>query len=197
MDIVNKTNKETYNVIASKYVLEAEKDHTQKKYINNFINTFKGNKILDLGCGTGILAKYLNDLGYDVTGIDFSKEMLKIFKETAPNSNALLWDVMDIDKINNKFNGIIATHLLVHFNKEQILELFEKIKKIMTQDSSFFIQFVPYLPDGLQIEPLNEAYKLYRYSYDIAIIKELLIKSGYDTIYEDTSNITTIIAKSM
>ena len=37
-------------------------------------------KVLDLCCGTGQLAKVLTDKGYEVTGIDGSREMLRYAK---------------------------------------------------------------------------------------------------------------------
>lgn len=39
-------------------------------------------RIVDLGCGTGILSRILVDAGYDVLGIDQSAEMLKIARRT-------------------------------------------------------------------------------------------------------------------
>lgn len=37
--------------------------------------------VLDLGCGTGTLTRLLADAGYDMTGIDYSEEMLEIAME--------------------------------------------------------------------------------------------------------------------
>ncbi len=39
--------------------------------------------VLELGCGTGNLAKRLHDAGYDYIGIDLFDEMLTIAKSTA------------------------------------------------------------------------------------------------------------------
>jgi SAM-dependent methyltransferase len=48
--------------------------------------------ILDVCCGTGQLAKTLIEKGYDVTGIDGSKEMLRYAKENAPEAKFLIKD---------------------------------------------------------------------------------------------------------
>ena len=37
--------------------------------------------VLDMGCGTGAMTRYLDAHGYDMTGIDVSEEMLTIAKE--------------------------------------------------------------------------------------------------------------------
>ena len=42
-----------------------------------------GERILDLGCGTGDLTLMLAQAGYDVIGIDRSEEMLSVLREKA------------------------------------------------------------------------------------------------------------------
>jgi SAM-dependent methyltransferase len=45
--------------------------------------TMRG-KVVDLGCGTGILAQELVAAGYDVLGVDYSAAMLRIARRRAP-----------------------------------------------------------------------------------------------------------------
>jgi len=42
--------------------------------------------IVELGCGSGITARYLVEHGYDVTGIDVSKAMIRLAREIAPKA---------------------------------------------------------------------------------------------------------------
>jgi predicted TPR repeat methyltransferase len=42
---------------------------------------------IDLGCGTGLLARKLADAGYGVPGIDISEAMLDIAKERVPTAH--------------------------------------------------------------------------------------------------------------
>ena len=48
--------------------------------------------ILDLCCGTGQLAQALTEHGYQVTGLDISKEMLRIARKNVPNTKFILED---------------------------------------------------------------------------------------------------------
>lgn len=52
----------------------------EKKALNDFIDPHKGEKLLDIGCGTGFFSIYFKELGIDVTGIDISSKMLEIAK---------------------------------------------------------------------------------------------------------------------
>lgn len=43
-----------------------------------------GTRALDFGCGTGRSTRFLRDLGFNVTGVDISEEMLQIARVTDP-----------------------------------------------------------------------------------------------------------------
>ena len=45
-----------------------------------------GRKVLDIGFGTAILSKKLYDDGMEITGIDFSNEMIKTAREKMPEA---------------------------------------------------------------------------------------------------------------
>jgi SAM-dependent methyltransferase len=51
--------------------------------------------IVDLGCGSGILAKELTEQGFKVLGVDISKHMLKIAKHKAPNATFIQSSLFD------------------------------------------------------------------------------------------------------
>jgi SAM-dependent methyltransferase len=43
-------------------------------------------RVADLGCGTGTLTSLLTDQGYDVTGVDFSPEMIRRARAKVPGA---------------------------------------------------------------------------------------------------------------
>ena len=46
-----------------------------------------GARALDFGCGTGRSTRFLRKLGFDVTGVDVSEEMLRIARSTDPSGD--------------------------------------------------------------------------------------------------------------
>lgn len=73
-------------------------------------------KILDVGCGTGAISVILAELGYEVTGIDFSDGMMKFAKEKT-HSKGLDIDFMrgDVEHLEFKdgtFDCITARYVL-------------------------------------------------------------------------------------
>ena len=72
-----------YNELAKYYdLIHSDLDYEKSaKGIDKLIQLHlrsKGNKLLDVACGTGTHIKYLEDK-YNCTGIDWNEEMLKIY----------------------------------------------------------------------------------------------------------------------
>src|SRR4051794_16974589 len=53
-------------------------------------------RVLDVGCGTGVLAARLADSGYDVVGLDPSQGMLDVMRERAPQVEAVNGSATDM-----------------------------------------------------------------------------------------------------
>jgi len=104
-------------------------------------------RILELGCGRGIFLEFLINNGYkNVSGIDVSKEQIDIAK--AQNLNAEEVGVLEYLKSNNeKFDLIFAIDLIEHFNKDELIPLFEGIYSKLRNGGAF----VFHTPNGLGI----------------------------------------------
>ncbi len=92
-----------YNALSESYDLFFDKAYLnkiQKRYHNALMkNGIKSGKVLDAGCGTGMLSFYLYDKGYKVTGVDLSEEMLiKARKKSLENNVRIDWYNCDISK---------------------------------------------------------------------------------------------------
>lgn len=64
-------------------------DHYLEKRSGYIRKNIAPGKIVDVGCGTGVLAARLSDDGYDVTGVDPFRGMLKYVKQRRPDLNAV------------------------------------------------------------------------------------------------------------
>jgi len=91
------------------------------KYIQETLNKKKLNKIkiLDVGCGGGLVSEGMSKLGADVTGIDFVKENINIAKLHAyKNKLKIKYMVKDfeVENIKSKFDVIIIFEVLEHLH---------------------------------------------------------------------------------
>lgn len=192
----------TYNAIANKYIKEAEEDWKDKAYVDNFLNYLKnGSSILDIACGTGELLEYYNDKGFIATGIDISKEMVDISKSRVPNANVINMNLYNLDKLEEKFDAISATFILVHIPKEKIDEVINKISERLNRDGIFFTVFTTSLKEGIQEEPLDSNYKYYAVNYSKEEIYSILTNNGFEILESieatriNKSDVAIVIAK--
>jgi 2-polyprenyl-3-methyl-5-hydroxy-6-metoxy-1,4-benzoquinol methylase len=90
--------------------LYKERDYSEATYfMNNLISRLqidKNSSILDLACGRGRYSLYLSNIGYEVTGIDISKENISEAKKNESDKlNYILHDMRQ--PLNQKFDLIL------------------------------------------------------------------------------------------
>ncbi|MCL1901494.1 MAG: methyltransferase domain-containing protein, partial [Firmicutes bacterium] len=70
--------KEYFDNLAEDWDKICVHDERKIEYILSLLNIKKHDTVLDCGCGTGILEKFLMNLSSDITAVDISTKMLKI-----------------------------------------------------------------------------------------------------------------------
>ena len=79
---------------------------------------FKGLRLLDVGCGGGLVTEPLSRLGGDVTGIDAGAENIKIAKEHArQHSLSIHYEATSVEKLaatGKKFDIVTALEIIEH-----------------------------------------------------------------------------------
>ena len=118
----------------------------------------KESAILDLGCGAGNNAVYLSNLGYNVTGIDASDNMLAIAKSKKSNAKFIHGDVHRLNFNDNSFNCVILSYILCHLTNNDIADCLARLMHILTHNGVLFIElFTGVLGEITITEPLNNA----------------------------------------
>ena len=102
--------------------------------------------IVDLGCGSGILAKGLADMGYSVTGIDVSPYMVTLAKKKVPNADFVSASFYSVDIPS--CSAVTATGECFNYlfdrsgeNTKKIKDLFKKIYSSLTPGGLFIFDF--------------------------------------------------------
>lgn len=90
----------------------------------------KNGYLLDLGCGAGEpFPKLFIDLGWKVTGVDFSQKMLELASKYVPEMQTVNADMIAVDFASNQFDAITAIYSLFHIPSADQTVLFEKIHR--------------------------------------------------------------------
>jgi len=78
------------------------------------ILTFRAKSILDVGCRTGVINKFLSNYDYEYLGFDSSVDSIEHAKLLYPKKNFVVGDWDDIEKINGSFDCIIFSGALIY-----------------------------------------------------------------------------------
>ncbi|MFC2066195.1 class I SAM-dependent DNA methyltransferase [Chloroflexota bacterium] len=150
--------------------------------------------ILDLGCGTGTHALCFADMGYVVTGVDFSEEMLKIAGKKAANyKQSIQFSQQDIRhlEIPQKFDTAIAMFAVVSYltANQDLEDALMSVHRHLTP-GGLFIFDVWFGPAALMQKPARRIKiieqgdkKIVRYVYPELDIINHTVKVNY-TVYE-------------
>jgi len=70
--------------------------------------------VLDVGCGTGALARRLAGLGYQVTGVDPSEGMLQVMREHSPEISAVRASGTELPFQDDSFDVVLSVATFHH-----------------------------------------------------------------------------------
>jgi len=142
-----------------------------------------GMRILDVCCGLGGSAFYLEHKhGVSVIGIDREAALIdhakQVAEKTASQCEFIHGDVIAADFEDNFFDYIVCRDALLHFNKEQKNQLFQRIRTWLKPNGKFFATDY-----GISTQPLTQEQQAMhaRKGY------HLLMQSEYYDLFERNS----------
>lgn len=153
-----------------------------KEVLNKIYGEIKaggGKSVLDIGFGTGVLAKRLYDEGINVWGVDFSEEMINATKEKMPHANLYRHDFskgLPKELENTEFDYIVSTYAIHHLTDSEKISFIEKLKKHLSPKGKILIGDVAFETP----EAMEQCAKRAGDDWDneeIYIVKEEMLKS--------------------
>jgi len=145
------------------------------------LNPPKNSRILDLGCGTGLLGKTLIDVFPNLVGVDISSNMIK---ETKKKDIYTELYINDIDtfllKNEQKFDLIIAPDVFIYITDLQTI--FSSVKKSLNPSGYFIFTIEPLkgiTTENCQLE------KSGRVSHTVEYVKSLCKNNGFEIIEDE------------
>ena len=120
------------------------------EYLNKLFKEYgiEDGLLLDLGCGTGKLTRFLAEKGYDMIGVDCSYEMLDIAREQSDESILYLLQDMREFELYGTVRGIYSACDSLNYilEEDELREVFALVNNYLD-------------PGGLFVFDLNTPYK--------------------------------------
>ena len=133
----DKKTLQVYETKSSDYLENVTKEHPSKtlKYFET--NLTEKSYVLDYGCGPGLSAEFLANLGHNVTAFDASQNMIELVPQHKKiRSYQATFDTFSDNKI---FDGIWASFSLLHAERRDFPRLFASIKRAIKPNGLFSI----------------------------------------------------------
>ena len=118
----------------------------------------KGQRVLDIGTGTGVLPRNLYQYGASFTGADISENQIeqarRLSKAAGMDIAYVVSPAEALDFPDGSFDVVTASQCYTYFDKDVI---FQKIHGILKPGGHFCISLVVWTPGGSEIADTSEA----------------------------------------
>lgn len=202
MDSIIRQNQKAYDYLAKSYANEwAGKPDTQLAEL--FVSYLPPlARVLDVGCGPGQYSYYFHRCGFNVSGIDFSKEMISIARGTFKGIDFSQQDMRSLSFDNNIFDALWVCSSFVHIPKEEALSVLKEFRRVIKKSGYLFINaIIGDLPYRLESEEeIGGNYKgngryFQWYPHSLAFV-DLLHNAGYSVERIVSKDVTSSVLKN-
>jgi len=103
-------------------------------------------RVLDIGCGWGGMALYLNRIAdVDVLGITLSREQLKVARERAQAAGVadrVTFELIDYREVVGQFDRIVSVGMFEHVGPRHYLSFFRKARELLAPDGVMLLHTI-------------------------------------------------------
>lgn len=112
-------------------------------FYNNLIQEYKASTTLEIGSGTGNLAKRFSENNQNYQGLDYSHDMIAIAKERNKNSSFTQGDMRDF-KLDKTFDSILITGRSTSYliTNDDVNRTFDSIYKNLNENGILIFDFI-------------------------------------------------------
>jgi SAM-dependent methyltransferase len=199
-----------FNHYAKYYnLLYADKDYKRETdYVHSLIRRFavsEARTLLDVGCGTGTHASFLSQLGYEVTGIDLSQEMVNgAVAQNIPNADFRVGNATDF-RLEKQFETITSLFHVLSYqtSNESVQKMMGNVARHLSENGLFIFDFW-YAPAVLTERPSvkikrleDDDVKVTRIAEPVLKVNENVVEVCFELLIENKHNRQATVVKEV
>lgn len=136
----NSLVRDDYDRMANKYLSERDKLKTAK-YLQQLMKYLPKNaNVLDLGCGAGVpVDDIFIKAGYEVLGLDISKEQIKLARKNCPRGDYAVADIAELKMNEYQMDSVVCFYTLFHLPRTQHKTLLTVMQSFLQKNGMLLV----------------------------------------------------------
>ena len=135
-----------YDAVADEYVLRIADELRGKPLDRQLLEQFAirvrdAGPACELGCGPGHVARYVQDLGAEICGIDLSPEMVARAQRLHPGMDFRAGDMRALDVPDGTWAGILSFYSILHFPREEVTAVLREMLRALRPGGVLLLAF--------------------------------------------------------
>ena len=128
---------------ADEFFGELEKKPFDREVLDQFAKSVSegGGRVCEIGCGPGHIARYLQDRGVSMCGIDLSEEMIRCARALNPDISFERGDMLALDIPEAQLAGIVCFYAIIHLKREDAARALKEMHRTLESGGKLLISF--------------------------------------------------------
>jgi SAM-dependent methyltransferase len=135
----------SYDRVAAEYVQriyeELESKPLDRQLLDRFAARLQGGTACDLGCGPGHVARFVDQRGVHVSGVDLSPVMVEWAQRLNPEIEFRQGDMLSLDFEDGVWDGVIAFYSIIHIPRSRVAHALGEMKRVLRPGGLLLLAF--------------------------------------------------------
>jgi SAM-dependent methyltransferase len=97
--------------------------------------------VVDVGCGPGQVARYLQQRGVSVSGLDLSPAMVEVASRLTPGILFRQGSMLSLPDADDSWAGCAAFYAIVHFRPAELASFAREVHRVLRPDGLLLLSF--------------------------------------------------------
>ncbi len=178
-----------FNKLADSYQQRFFSVEHYKESLDHFLSQLDDQAtVLDVACGPGNISHFLlkQKPALKLLGIDLAPNMIDLARINNPNARFLVYDAMQIDYLDSRFDAIIVGFLFPYLSMEQVeLFLFKSYEKL-NENGIIYLSTMEDLHENSRLKASSTGEELMMHYYEADFLIRLLEQIGFQILSKHT-----------
>jgi ubiquinone/menaquinone biosynthesis C-methylase UbiE len=179
--------REGYNAIARSYLTARTESYPHDtEMLHELTQRLPGGaRVLDAGCGAGVPVTRALSQYFEVVGVDFSEEQIRLARELVPEAEFIYGDITELDFPDDSFDAICSYYAIIHIPREEHLGLLQNLHRMLKASGLVLLCMgAGDLPEDIDEDWLGT--RLYWSHFDAETNLGMLSDCGFHIIWSKT-----------